>query len=139
MAGEIPLHAALIYAMVLVSGADGTMRNIELERIGQLVTRWPIFTNFNQEMLVQTTRDCAAIINEAEGLQTVLGLIRAAVPERLRDTAYALACEVAAADSRYASAEQQILEYLRNALELDRLTAAALERAAQARTRRAQD
>jgi tellurite resistance protein len=139
MAGEIPLHTALIYAMVVVSGADGTMRNIELERIGQLVTRWPVFANFNQEMLVQTTRDCATIIHEAEGLQTVLGLIRAAVPERLRDTAYALACEVAAADRRYASAEQQVLEYLRIALELDRLTAAALERAAQARTRRIQD
>jgi tellurite resistance protein len=138
MQGHVPVHTALVYAMVLVAGADGAMRDSELGRIGELVTRWPVFEGFNQEMLVQTARDCGAIIAETDGVQAVLGLIGSAIPERLADTAYALACEVAAADGRYAPGERQVLELLRGTLGLDRLVASAIERAAQARTRRAE-
>jgi hypothetical protein len=53
----------------------------------------------------------------------------------LRETAYALACDVAAADGKPGETELQMLELIRHRLHIDRLVAAAIERAAQARHR----
>ena len=46
-----------------------------------------------------------------------------------------LACDVAAADGRPAEVELRMLELIRHRLNIDRLAAAAIERAAQARHR----
>ena len=60
-------------------------------------------------------------------------MIRDALPEKLRETAYALACEVTAADRVIAQEELRLLELLRHGLQVPRLSAAAIERAASAR------
>ena len=49
------------------------------------------------------------------------------------ETAYALACDVAVADSRLTQEELRLLEMIRFRLEVDRLSAAAIERGARAR------
>jgi hypothetical protein len=54
----------------------------------------------------------------------------------LRETAYALACDVVAADGRATQEELRLLELLRHRLEVGRLPAAAIERGARARHRR---
>ncbi len=137
MSGQpIPIQTALVHVMILMSAADRTMGNAELARIGELVRRWPVFNGFNQEMLVPMAEDCASIVAEENGVQTILGLIKAAVPDDLADTAYLLACEVAAIDTQLVTSEMQVLELLRQTLGLDRLTAAAMEIAAKARNRR---
>jgi uncharacterized tellurite resistance protein B-like protein len=59
--------------------------------------------------------------------------IRDALPERLHETAYALACDVAAADGRLRDTELRMLQEIRDELEIDRLHAAAIERGARAR------
>jgi hypothetical protein len=51
----------------------------------------------------------------------------------LRETAYALACEVAAADGALAIEELNLLDILRRGLNVDRLVAVAIERATYAR------
>jgi len=55
------------------------------------------------------------------------------LPERLRATAYALACDVAASDGAAAIEELRLLEIMRHRLGVGRLTAAAIERGARAR------
>jgi tellurite resistance protein len=55
------------------------------------------------------------------------------MPDRLNETAYALACDVAAADGTLEEAELRLLEEIRYELDLDRLHAAAIERGARAR------
>ena len=62
-----------------------------------------------------------------------LALVAAALPPALRETAYLLACEVAAIDARVPIEEMRMLQKIRQAFDLDRLTSAALERATQAR------
>ena len=64
-----------------------------------------------------------------------LDAYRRALPQPLRETAYALACDVAAADGEPAEAELRMLEMIRHRLHIDRLVAAAIERGAQARHR----
>jgi hypothetical protein len=68
-----------------------------------------------------------------DGLDVACEMIAEALPQPLRETAYALACDVAAADGVLASAELEVLSLLRRRLNVDRLVAAAIERATYAR------
>jgi tellurite resistance protein len=126
-------HAALVYVMVVVSAADGAMSEKELAAIGEMTRRLPVFRDFDRDKLLMTAQDCAAILQEDDGLATILGLVEEALPEHLRETAYWLALEVALSDTGVALEEVRVIETLRRALGIDRLTAAALERGARAR------
>ena len=57
------------------------------------------------------------------------------LPPRLHETAYALAVEVAAVDLHVEQEELRFLQILRDALNLDPLAIAAIERGARARYR----
>ncbi len=129
----ISTHAALVYVMVVVSAADGAMDKRELEAMGQLTRTLPAFKGFDPDRLVSTVQDCSDILQEQEGLAAVLGLIRDALSEPLRETAYWLALEVALTDHRVALEEIRVIETIRRTLGLDKLVAAALERGARAR------
>jgi tellurite resistance protein len=135
MTAPISHHEALIYAMVTLSAADRTMTDHELMKIGDIVRTLPVFNDFENERLVATAEACGALLQGDDGLDAVLSLIAASLPERLHDTAYALAVEVAAADLHVEQEELRFLQLLRDSLNLDKLTVAAIERGAQARYR----
>jgi tellurite resistance protein len=126
-------HIALIYVMVTMSAVDRTMTDAEIARIGEIVSNLPIFANFDQEKLVKTAEDCGEILSAEGGLDHVLVLIRSNLPKKLRETAYAVALEVAAADLEVKPEETRFLEMLRDSLELDKLTTAGIERGIRAR------
>ena len=126
-------HSALIYIMVLVSAADNKMTDRELMQIGEQVRNLPIFQGFDEEKLVPLSEDCAKMLRAPGGLDQVLDLIVASLPAKLSETAYAIACEIAAADLHVEQEELQLLQQLRYSLDLDRLTAAAIERGVRAR------
>ena len=130
---QLDHHAALIYTMVMVSAADSNMTDSELHTIGDIVRRLPVFKDFNEEELPKIAQSCATMLNEDDGFETVLTVIFEALPAKLRETAYALACDVAAADLDIVESEMTILQQLRWRLSIDRLTAAAIERGARAR------
>jgi tellurite resistance protein len=132
---ELDHHAALIYTMVLVSASEGRMSDRELQVMGRLVRHLPIFADFDPERIIEVGNACAELLTEEDGLDVAFERIARVLPPPLRETAYALACDVAAADGRPADAELQMLELIRHRLHVDRLTAAAIERAAQARHR----
>lgn len=129
-------HEALIYAMVTVSAADRTMTDREIRKIGDVVRTLPIFDDFKGGDLVKVAEACSIILQRDDGLDTVLELV-ASLPVRLHETAYAMAVEVAAADLHVEQEELRFLQMLRDRLNLDPLTTAAIERAARARYRRA--
>ena len=68
--------------------------------------------------------------NAEDGLDKVLAEIKKALPEKLRETAYALACDVAAADSKVSQEEARLLDLIRYSLSIGKLPAAAIERGA---------
>ncbi|MFO1154397.1 MAG: tellurite resistance TerB family protein [Rhodospirillales bacterium] len=126
-------HAALIYTMVMVSASDREMTDRELRQIGEIIRVLPVFEDFAAPSLPTVSADCAEVLNEADGLEKALALIEAALPHKLRETAYALACDVAAADGHVQKEEVRMLEIIRHRLDIERLAAAAIERAARAR------
>ncbi len=126
-------HTALIYTMVLMSAADSDMTDSELQRIGHMTRTLPVFADFDPERLVATTVDCADRLQDGGGLEAVLDIITASLPAKLSETAYAIACEVAAADLHIEQEEIRLLEMLRHNLGIDRLVAAGIERGVRAR------
>jgi tellurite resistance protein len=129
----VDAHAALIYVMVLVSAADDDMTDSELATMGEMVRYLPAFREFDHSRLAQIAGDCAELLGDEEGLEKALDAIDTALPPKLRETAYAVACDVAAADGQVSPEESRLLELVRYRLGVGRLPAAAIERAARAR------
>jgi len=129
-------QAALIYTMVLVSAADRDMTDRELRTIADVVRMLPIFEGFDEERVPKVAAECAELLNQEDGLDIVLGVIKGGLPAKLYETAYALALEVAAADRSAKQEELRLLEMIRHRLDIERLVAAAIERGAGARYRR---
>ena len=126
-------HSALIYTMVLVSAADRNMTDSELETMGEIVHYLPVFRGFNPDSLPSIAKECAELLGDDQGLDKALDIIVDSLPERLGETAYAIACDVAAADGKATQEELRLLEILRHRLQVGRLAAAAIERGARAR------
>ena len=80
-----------------------------------------------------TLAESAELLGRDDGLEEGLQSIKEALPKKLWETAYALACDVVAADGEATQEELRILELLRHRLGIDRLVATAIERAARAR------
>ena len=126
-------HDALIYTMVLVSAADRDMTDNEIQTIGELVRHLPVFDNYDRNQLPKAAASCAELLQGEQGLDKALDAIGSALPARLRETAYLVACDIAAADGKVSQEEARLLELIRYRLEVGRLPAAAIERAARAR------
>jgi len=135
MTTSVTPHDALIYVMVTMSAVDSSMTDNELKEIGTIVQTLPIFAGYDREMLIATSRAASAILAREDGLDTLLDMVAEALPKKYHDTAYALAVEVAAVDLSVAQEELRFLQMLRDRLNLDKLTVAALERSATARYR----
>ena len=135
MSTSVTPHDALIYVMVTMSAVDSTMTDNELMKIGDIVQTLPIFEGYDRETLITTSRAASAILAKEDGLDTLLDIVADALPRKYHDTAYALAVEVAAVDLSVAQEELRFLQILRDRLNLDKLTIAALERSATARYR----
>ena len=126
-------HRALIYTMVIVSAADSELPEAELRVIGDIVDDLPVFRDFDQAELPKALNDCTELIGRENGLEETLTAIKAALPAKLRETAYAIACDLVAADGEASQEELRILELIQHRLNLERLVAAAIERGARAR------
>ena len=131
----ISAQAALVHLMVVVSASDSEMSDSELKMMGGIVRTLPVFEGYDPDKLLSDAETCAEILAEEEGVDTVMGLLKEALPKDYGDTAYAIACDVAVADGHLSQEELRILEMVRHVMGVDRLTAAAIERGAVARCR----
>ena len=129
-------HNALIYAMVIAAVADGKLKDSEVAVIDQAVRNLPIFRGYSPDAMRVATGDCVALLDEDDGVEAALGLVKEALPEDWAETAYALACDVVAVDGRAQQEELRWLEMLRHEIGVERLHAAAIERGARARYKR---
>ncbi|MBE7636464.1 hypothetical protein GUA87_06370 [Sneathiella sp. P13V-1] len=133
---SLNLHTALISTMVIVSAADGDMTDREFNTIGEVVRMLPIFAEYNEEHLPADAKSSMELLQETEGLDAMVAKIKAVLPKKLHDMAYALACDIAVCDGQLSQEELRLLEILRHGLNVDRLTAAAIERGAATRFQR---
>ncbi|WP_276617443.1 tellurite resistance TerB family protein [Qingshengfaniella alkalisoli] len=124
---------ALVAIMMAVSASDENIRTAELVKIQMIVNHLPIFAEYDVDRLKVVSQTVFDLFEEEDGLDALFGLIRDSLPERLYETAYAVACDVAAADGHLYEPELRLLEEIRYELNIDRLHAAAIERGSRAR------
>lgn len=130
----LSVQECLIYMMVVTAASDSELSDSELNRIGVLVERLPVFKGFDTEQLPGIAAKCIDLLQEGT-VELVLHAIVDDLPEKFQDTAYYVAVEVAASDLALGQEELRWLEMVRDYLRLDRLVTAAIETAARARLR----
>lgn len=130
---RLSAQEALVGAMVVMSACDGHMTDAELATMSRLVKELPVFSDFHVSGIETVTEIVLNLLGDTDGLDEVVALIRDALPQRLRETAYLLACEIVAADGDATQDELRFLQDFRIGLDIDRLIAGAIERAAKAR------
>lgn len=135
MAAKLSTEDALIWVMVTTSAADHAMTEAEMEKLGRLVTTLPVFQAY-EGPLARTVELCVGNLGHEGGLDEILDLVAEATPPRLRETAYALAVEVAAVDLLVRQEELVFLQMLEDRFELPKLAVAAIEHSARVRYRR---
>ncbi|ALG90461.1 MULTISPECIES: tellurite resistance TerB family protein [Actibacterium] len=131
----LPLTAqdSLVAIMIAVSASDETIRTSELMTIQRIVNHLPVFAGYDDDRIAVVAQTVFDLLEEVDGLDALFGLVRDALPEKLAETAYAMACDVAAADGKLKESELRLLEEIRYELNIDRLHGAAIERGARAR------
>jgi hypothetical protein len=129
----IDRHEALIHGMVMMAAADAVMSDTEMEMIGRIVMHLPVFQDFDVARLPNIAETCLEKLQYENGIDLILEEMKAALPVSLHETAYALAVEVAAADLRASDEELNLLQIIRQNMELDRLICTGIERGVRAR------
>lgn len=124
---------ALVAVMIAISASDTNIRTAELVSIERIVDHMPVFGEYDKDRLRQVSTAVFDLFEEEDGLDALFGLVKETLPEKLYETAYALACDVAAADGLLGESELRFLAEIRYELRIDRLSAAAIERGARAR------
>jgi len=123
----------LVAVMIAISASDENIRTVELVKIQSAVNNLPVFATYDLDRMHVMAQTVFDLFSVEDGLDALFGLIRDNLPERLFETAYALACDVAVADGTLAESELRLLEEIRYELNIDRLHAAAIERGSRAR------
>jgi len=136
LASSLTPQDALIWAMVMISAADRQVSDDEIDDIQDRIIRLPAFEGFDFSRLPSVVDDCATVLNEPEGLERALGLLKTALPRRLYETAYVLVLDILVADGEESEEELNLIELMRESFDLDELVAAALERGLRARYQR---
>ena len=127
----------LVAVMIAVSASDERINTAELVKIESAVNNLPIFATYDADRIKTMAQIVFDLFAEVDGLDALFGLVRDNLPPRLYETAYALGCDVAAADGRLEETELRLLGEIRYELNIDRLHAAAIERGSRARHIRA--
>lgn len=121
--------------MVAVSASDERLATAELVSIERIVNHFPVFADYDADRITRVSKIVLDLYDVEDGLDALFALVKQSLPERLSETAYAMACDVAAADGTLRESELRLLEEIRYELDIDRLSAAAIERSARVRHR----
>ena len=83
---QLSATEALVHTMVIAAVSDKDVSDRELDRFAALISRWPVFDEFDLERLPEVASTCVDTINKA-GLDALLGQISETLEPRLQETA----------------------------------------------------
>ena len=89
---------ALIAVMIATSKVDAKQSDAELLTIEAEINSLPAFADYDHSRIPGLNSLIAELFEEVDGIDALIGLVQQALPERFNETAYALACDIAAAD-----------------------------------------
>jgi tellurite resistance protein len=129
-------HEALLTIMLAMATVDGRRPDRELNMIADLARNLPVFSHLNADDVIDILNAATERFELSTDVEILIAATCSILPDPLRETAYALAVEVAAADLLATQEELGLLETLRDTLAIDPLLAAAIEASARVRYRK---
>ena len=96
----LSIEDSLVAIMIAEGLSDETISGRELLSISRIVDHLPIFQDYDKSRVETIAQIVFDLFEEEDGLDALFGLVKHALPENLFETAYALACDVAACDGR---------------------------------------
>lgn len=126
-------QAALVYAMVVAAECDDEIADDEIAMIGDIARQLPVFDEVDREEITDMAMTCSAMLAQTDGQARILYQVRAALSPELRETAYALVCDVISSDRRLHHRELDLLDEIRVHLDLSAEVGAAIRQAAEVR------
>jgi len=81
----------LVAIMITISASDETIRTSELVTIERIINHLPAFADFDIARLKDISNGVLDLFAEEDGLDILWEGVRATLPERLFETAYAMA------------------------------------------------
>jgi uncharacterized membrane protein YebE (DUF533 family) len=124
---------ALVYTMVAAAESDREIDDAEIGIVADLVNHLPIFRGMDRAAATRMAGACSKLLASPGGRDRVFALIRDALSPELRETAYAIACDVIAVDGRLHRQELETLERVRADLEVEPAMARAIEQVTKVR------
>jgi hypothetical protein len=135
MAAKLTIHEALIWVMVTAVVADRRVSDGELDELTRLTARLPVFDGFAGDV-AEIVKACRDELADSDGVETIINTVAESLPQRLHETAYALAVDLVAVDLAASQEELVFLQMLEDRFELPKLAVAAIEHSARVRFRR---
>jgi len=113
------LNKAEAFAGVLLSAvaSDGHISDEEIRGLCTILGRMRLYDNWTNDKFNSTINRLLGMI-EREGPETVLSRCAGPLPEPLRETAFANACDLLLADGGIEEAEKEFLDSLQKKLEI---------------------
>jgi tellurite resistance protein len=116
-----PAEAFAAIALIAVAG-DGYLSDAEIRIIGATLSRMQLFRSYPSEVLGRMFEKLA-IIMQRQGTDTLLRAAISSLPYELHETAFAVATDIVLADGEVTQEEEEILNWLCNALNVSKNTA----------------
>ena len=113
--------------MAGLSLSEFELKVSELADIESIVKHLPAFANYDSARIRAVAGSVRELLDEDEGMEALCGMIKQALPPGLSKTAYAVCCDVPATGAFKRQRELSFLLELRQDLDVDRLTAAAID------------
>jgi tellurite resistance protein len=117
--GKSPLDVQQAFAAiaVAVSGADGSVEDIEIENVVTYLRRMRLFSDYNTQQFVRLFERVLQVLKR-DGPRGLVALARDGLTQDLRETAFALSVDVALADGTVNQAEREMIAFIREELEI---------------------
>ena len=123
---------AVLACLILVMAADGAPSKGERALLARLCAT-PHLATISAAAQTDFEPLALDILSAADGVDTLLELAMPALTPPMRQLAYALAADFVLANNQLTPEEMRVLDILAESCKIDRLTRAAIDRAAQIR------
>lgn len=124
---------ALCAAMIVTACADDDLNARESDTVRAMIALLPVFEGFEAHRFDEIKAIVGGMLDDEDGIDQLLDLLEQELSQLQAETAYALCCDVAAADGHLTQEELELLEMIADRLGVDTLIRGAIQRATRAR------
>lgn len=111
-------HEAFAGILLAASAVDGHIASEEISNLITAVSRMQLFSNFNDDKYSRMFDRLLKILKKDDGVELLIEKCVQELPDELRETAFANACDIVLADGVVEPEEKALIEKLQNELEI---------------------